>query len=491
MKAIAFVILFLLSRLAPAQSKIPFNLYFHDQTLRIDYFHTGNAKTEEIIPDKLYVEGSWAGNPENCIQPFELGNYNVRVEDLEFKTLIYSRSYNSIFAEYQTIEAAIDGIKRTFHESVLIPYPKRPIRLIFEKRDRFNKLATLFTWVIDPTDYSIIRQKSGFSSDVTIPVAKNGDPHNKVDIVILAEGYKAEEFQIFKNDLENYSYLFFSVEPYKSRAREFNISGVFSPSEESGTDEPRQQIFKSTRFGSTFNFFDLDRYCLAEDNKSIRDAAAKVPYDIIVVMVNRERYGGGGIYNWQTVFTARSERSNYVFLHEFGHAFAGLADEYFSSPVTYVEFHTEGVEPLEANITTLPDKNNVKWKDYLSPGIAVPTEWGKASLDSLVNLRTQSYVDGEKMISELRKSGAPEQNLENAREDIRKQLNLLNQKIADFYDNHPLKDKVGVFEGANYMSEGMYRPTLMSLMHGFENKLSYDIVNEQAIIKMINYYAGE
>jgi hypothetical protein len=230
---------------------------------------------------------------------------------------------------------------------------------------------------------------------------------------------------------------------------------------------------------------------LAEDNKSIRDAAAKVPYDIIVIMVNLERYGGGGIFNWQTVFTARSERSDYVFLHEFGHAFAGLADEYFSSPVTYVDFHTEGVEPLEANITALPDKKNVKWKDYLSPGISVPTDWGKATYDSLVNLRTQSYLDGEKKISELRKSGASEQSLDNAREETRKKVNLISQKIEAFYENHPLKDKVGVFEGANYLSEGMYRPTLMSLMHGFENRLSYDIVNEQAIISMIKYFVGE
>ncbi|RPJ70231.1 MAG: hypothetical protein EHM20_15620 [Alphaproteobacteria bacterium] len=491
MKTILSVILFFISLLTAAQNKIPFNLYFLDQTLRIDYFHTGNAKSEEITTDKLYAEGSWAGNPENCIQPFELGIYKVSVEDLEYKRLIYSKGYTTLFAEYQTTEAALSGIKRTFHESVLIPYPKRPFRLIIEKRDRYNKLSPLFIKVIDPSDYSIIKQKAGFSNDVVVPMVRNGDPHNKVDIVILAEGYQAEEIHKFKIDLENYSRIFYSVEPYKSRASQFNIQGIFAPSEESGTDEPRQHIFKSTRFGSTFNYFDLDRYCLADDNKNIRDAAAKVPYDIIVVMVNRERYGGGGIYNWQTVFTARSEKSDYVFLHEFGHAFAGLADEYFSSPVTYVDFYTEGVEPLEANITSLPDKNNVKWKTYLSPGISVPTDWGKATYDSLVNLRTQSYIEGEKKISELRKSGASEQSLEIAREDIRKKINFISQRIDDFYENHPLKDKVGVFEGANYMSEGMYRPTLMSLMHGFEKTLSYDVVNEQEIIKMIKYYTGE
>jgi hypothetical protein len=70
-------------------------------------------------------------------------------------------------------------------------------------------------------------------------------------------------------------------------------------------------------------------------------------------------------------------------------------------------------------------------------------------------------------------------------------MNRTNKEMDDFIRNHPLKDKVGVFEGANYMSKGMYRPTIMSLMHKFEEGvLSYDIVNEQAIISTINYYTG-
>lgn len=491
MRIVLVVDLLLMCGLAFGQAEFPFGLFFNDQTLRIDYYHTGNAQHEEITLDKMYIEGIWAGNPANSIGAADLGSYRVRVEDLASGRLIYQKGYSSIFAEYVTIDEALKGTRKTYHESVLIPFPKKPFRLIIEKRDRSLKLSPLFSRDLDPSDYHIIHQKTGYHTDKVFPMVKNGDPHEKVDLVILAEGYTAMEIDQFKIDLENYTRLFFSVEPYKSRESDFNISGVFSASEESGTDEPRQLIYKKTLLESSFNYFELDRYCLADDNKSIRDVAAAVPYDAIMIMINRERYGGGGIYNWQTVFTARSDRSDYVFLHEFGHGFAGLADEYFDSPVSYIDIDAKGTEPLEANITILLDKDNVKWKKYLSPGIQVPTDWGKEKYDSLVNLRLKAYMEGEKIVSGLRSKGASEPELSEAIENIRKTVDLINQKITDFYANHPLKDKVGVYEGGNYQSKGVYRPTIMSLMHGFEEKLSYDIVNEQAIIEVINYYTGK
>jgi len=484
--------LFMLSFAVPALNQVVFTQYFTDQTLRIDYYHTGDATAEEINLDKLYKQGTWAGNPERCIQPFELGLYKVNVYDSATNSLIFSNGYNSIFAEYQTIDPAIKGIRRTYHESVLIPYPLKPFVLVIEKHDRNNLLSPLFRQTLDPSDYHIITEKFNPENDLIIPVKQNGSPHKKADLVILAEGYQDNEIDKFKNDLKYYSELFFSVEPYKSLAGFFNISGIFSASEESGTDEPRQGIYKNTRLNSSFNAFDLDRYCLAEDNKSIRDMAAGVPYDAILIMVNKNRYGGGGIYNWQTVFCTGSPWRDYVFLHEFGHAFAGLADEYFSSPVAYVDFYTPGVEPLEANITALPDTANVKWKQYLSPGIKVPTEWGKATYDSLVNRVSTLLVERDKAIEEMRKSGASTPELEKVKDNFQTRMNAVNKEIDDFFRKHPLKDKVGVFEGANYMSEGMYRPTIMSLMHKFEEgRLSYDIVNEQAIISAINYYTGD
>jgi hypothetical protein len=474
-----------------AQGKFPFNVYFHDQTMRVDYFHTGNAQSEEIIIDKMYIGGSWAGSPGNCIQPYDLGSYLLSLVDISSCKLMYTKGYNSIFAEYQTIEPALKGLKKTFHESVIFPLPKRSFKLTIEKRDRYQQLSTVFEQEIDPSDYHILRQKSGYDSDIIVPLVNNGDPHDKVDLVVLAEGYRSDELHKFKIDLEYFSNLLFSVEPYKTHLKDFNVNGIFSPSEESGTDETRQRIYKNTRFGSTFNYFELDRYCLADDNKSIRDVASAVPYDVILIMVNRERYGGGGIFNFQTVFTANSEHRDYVFLHELGHGFAGLGDEYFSSSVTYVDVFTPGVEPLEPNVTALPDKANVKWKKYLSAGIGVPTEWDKARYDSLEDLKMKIYSDGEIVISDLRKSGATIEKIDEARNQVKLKVDEINRVIAGFFLNHPLKDKVGVFEGASYVSKGLYRPTLKSLMHGYEKKPAYGTVNEQWIITTIRYYTGE
>jgi hypothetical protein len=491
MKTLLTAFVFLCSARLYAQDQVNFDRFFIDQTLRIDYYHTGDAKTEVFNLDRMYRQGPWAGNPEVCTNPPALGVYRVEVYDMVTNRLIYSLGYNSIFAEYQTTGPAIQGMKKTYHESVFIPFPREPFTLVIEKRDKQNIPAPAFTQSIDPSDYHIISGCCPEKEDEIIPILHQGSPHHCVDLVILAEGYRTEELAKFKNDLKYYTDLLFSVEPYKSRKNLFNVSGIFSPSEESGTDEPRQGLYKNTRLGSSFNTFDLDRYCLDEDNKSIRDVASQVPYDAILIMVNKERYGGGGIYNWQTVFCTGSQWHDYVFLHEFGHAFAGLGDEYFSSPVAYQEFFTPGVEPLEPNITILTDTANVKWKEYLSPGIKVPTDWGKAVYDSMSNRISSIREEQEQVAGRMKKEGATASSIDQAKLDFQKKIDRANKELDDFIDHNPMKDKVGVFEGANYMSKGFYRPTIMSLMHRFgEHNRSYGIVNEQAIISAIRYYTG-
>lgn len=466
-----------------------FDRYFTDQTLRIDFYHSGNAQTEQFTPDAIYRYGTWAGNPDRCVQTMELGNYMVSVIDVATNRLIYSKGYATIFAEYQTTGPAIKGVARTYHESVLIPNPRQPFLLVIEKRDRQNIRVPVFRMSVDPADYHISHENTYGPLDRAVQSHKGGDPHHCVDMVILAEGYTEAEFDLFKKDLDYYTRLFFSLEPYKSRQKLFNITGLFSPSAESGTDEPRQGVYRNTRFGSSFNAFDLDRYCLAADNRSIRDAASRVPYDAILIMVNRDRYGGGGIYNWQTVFNTGSPWRDYVFLHEFGHAFAGLGDEYFNSPVSYEDFYTPGVEPLEANLTALLDPARVKWQEFLSPGIDVPTEWGKARFDSLNNRITALHEERSRVTGEMQKAGTSASSIEQKDKEFQNRINGVNRELNDFIENHPLKDKVGVFEGANYMSTGLYRPTLMSLMHKFtEHDYSYGLVNEQAIIRVIESY---
>lgn len=485
MQKLLLLFIFLTSLTLKVQSQ--FDKYFTNQTLRFDYFHTGNAKNEIISPDKILKQDIWAGNPQNCIQPFELGIYSVKLIDTLEKKVIYSKGYNSIFAEYQTTEAAIKGNNKTYHETTLVPYPKRTVKIVIEKRDKKNVSSPIYTQIIDPSDYHISTENN--SNFEIIEASKGGNPHNCVDLVILGDGYTQNEREKFKSDLLYYSSLLLNTEPFKKYSGFFNINGIFAPSFESGTDEPRERIYRNTRLNSSFNIFDLDRYCLADDNKSIRDVAGVVPYDAIVIMVNKNRYGGGGIYNWQTIFCVGSYMHNQVFLHEFGHGFAGLADEYYNSSVAYQDMFVEGVEPLEPNITALHDTANVKWKKYLSPGIEIPTEWGKTTFDSLSLALNSAVEEKANKMDKMKKSGASQSQIKEETKAANIKIQALSAKVDSFIFNHPLKDKVGVFEGGNYLSKGYYRPTINSLMHKFDPKSSsYGIVNEQAIISTINYY---
>ncbi|MBN2214870.1 MAG: hypothetical protein JW723_11545 [Bacteroidales bacterium] len=486
---LVFIAALMLPLFSVSQDRVDFNRYFADQTLRIDYYHTGNADEAFFSPDQIYLQGIWAGNPDRCIQPFDLGLFGVKVYDLASNKLIFSADYNTIFGEYQTTGEAKDGKMRTYHESVLIPRPKHPSLVVIEKRDKNNLLIPVYKLKIDPEDYHFLSESYRRAGDMVIPAVQSGDPHYKVDLVIIGEGYSSAELNKFRNDLEYYSTLFFTVEPYKSRHKDFNITGIYTPSDESGVDEPRQGIYRNTALNGSFNIFDTDRYLLVEDNKSLRDVAAQVPYDLILIMVNRDRYGGGGIYKWQSVFTTGSQRGDYVFLHEFGHAFAGLGDEYYTSDVSYEDFYPSGVEPLDPNVTALLDPGNLKWKDLVSPGLDIPTDWNKKVFDSLSHAYISVQMEMIKEIQRLGESGTPAVQAKEAENSYRNKIAKLRTEIDDFMFNHPLKDKIGAFEGAGYQSEGLYRPTVNSLMHRFdENNITYGKVNEQAINRIIDYY---
>ena len=492
MNKTAIILGLILPFFSMAQNGVKFERYFTNQTLRIDYYHTGNADEEFISLDQMYLQGIWAGNPDQCIQPFDLGIYFTKVYDLASNKLIFSVDYNTIFSEYQTTGEAKGGKMQTYHESVLIPYPKYACLVVIEKRDKNNLLHPVYYFKIDPADYHLISESSQRSGDIIYSVIKSGDPGHKVDLVIVGEGYSKTDQEKFKKDLLYYSDLFFTVEPYISRKKDFNITGIYAPSNESGIDEPRQGIYKNTVLNGSFNIFDTDRYLLIEDNKTLRNITAQVPYDLILIMVNRARYGGGGIYRWQSVYTAGAPRGDYVFLHEFGHAFAGLGDEYYTSEVSYEDFYPQGVEPLRPNLTALLDPDNLKWKDLVSPGIEIPTEWNKLVYDSLSKAFSVITRERKEKIKELADAEATPEKIKGTKDIYDKKIQKLRSEINDFVFNHPLKDKIGAFEGAGYKSEGLYRPTVNSLMLRFDiNNISYGKVNERAIIKMIEYYTKD
>ncbi len=470
------------------QEAILFDDYFVDQALRVDLYLVGDAKEESVTIDHLYQEPIWPENPKHLLDPFNNGGYQVKVYDVASNRLIYSRGFSCMFAEYRTTTPAIEGVKRVFERPVRVPFPKRPIMLVLESRDKKNIPHPIFSQTIDPNDYHIIRE-SNQTKDYIYPVLKNGDPHSCVDLVFIGEGYTAEEEQKFDADCQRYVEVLFGQEPFKSHKARFNVTGVLRPSPESGMDEPRQQRYKRTTLNASFNAFDTDRYLLTEENKRLREIAAQVPYDAIIILVNSPRYGGGGIYNDYAISTVDNERSPMVLVHEFGHSFAGLADEYYTSDVAYNDAYPKGVEPLEPNITAFLDPTHVKWQDLLSPGISLPTEYGQDALDSLEALKRKLRQQQREEVQAANQKSATKATLEaidkrykSKIEAVDKEIKAVRQKYAHVYD------KVGLFEGAGYSAKGLYRPMIYCLMIYHPNN-EFCVVCQEAIKRMIAYYS--
>ncbi|MGD8306213.1 MAG: M64 family metallopeptidase [Ignavibacteria bacterium] len=489
MRTTYFLLLFFITTLfsISAQQLETFNEYFTDKTMRVDYHHTGDSKLEIVSLDQIYVYGIWAGSRTNLIDKFNIGRYRIQIYDASSGKLIYSRGFDSYFGEYKTSGAALDGVVKTFHETAIIPLTKNKILFSLAVRDKENNFNELFSTMIDPENVDIRYDDLNDPSVNVYDMESNGDPHNRVDVAIIAEGYTRMEKDKFLKDLAHFHDVFFNHEPYKSMKDKFNVYGVFKPSIESGVDEPRAGIFKNTVLNCTFNSLGSERYLLTEDNKSLRDIAANVPYDALYIMVNHKRYGGGGIYNFYCTFTSDTQWKDYIFLHEFGHSFAGLADEYYTSSTAYNDFYPRGIEPVEANITALLDPENIKWKHLLSAGIELPTLWEKADYDSMDYKWQKLRRELNNKTAELKKNKAPEEDVEKAEFNYALQDKLHSDKVDEYLMKSKFAGKVGAFEGAGYSSQGLYRPMIDCIMFSKGNK-PFCKVCHIAIMGMIDTY---
>ena len=472
---------------ARAQKGPSFDAWFVDRTMRVDYFHAGHSAEETFALDQVYDQGPWAGSRAHLIDPFELGRYMVKIYDDASGTLLFSKGFDCYFGEYKTSDAALKGVRRTYHESALLPYPKKPVRFTVEARDRQNAWKVLFSQAIDPAAESVIRERLVPGVRV-FEALKSGEPRRKVDVAVVAEGYTAEEEEKFKTDLDRFTAVFFKLEPYKSHRDKFNITGVFKASAESGCDEPSHGSFKSTALGTTFDSLGSERYLLTEDNKSLRDIAAHAPYDALTIMVNHKRYGGGGIYNLYCTFTTDNQWYEYLFLHEFGHSFAGLADEYYTSQVAYNEFYPAGVEPAEANITALLDPAKLKWKNLTTPGTAIPTLWEKAEFDEMDNAYQKIRAEVNGKIARMKREGAAAADVAQAEEESERLSREHAGKVDAFLKASKFWGQVGAFEGAGYAAKGLYRPELDCLMFTKGTK-PFCKVCEAAVLRTVLYYA--
>ena len=479
-------LIFILSVTAGIMAGESFERSFEDATLRIDFHHTGNAEEEIVAIDRLYRQGAWAGPQTRLIDGFSFGGYRVEARDPESGALLFSRGFDSYFGEYRTTSAATAGTMKTYHESVLLPFPKRPLRVTFTALRRDGTSIRLLETVVDPTSVAIATEPPTADA-LVVETHVSGSPHKVLDIAILGEGYTLRELETFKTDLKRATDVFLGQAPFSAHPRQISIRGVMVPSPESGCDEPTRNAYRATPLGATFNSLGSERYMLTEDNRAVRDIAANVPYDALVIMVNHDRYGGGGIYNLFCTFTAHSDWADYLLLHEFGHSFAGLADEYYSSSVAYNDFYPKGHEPREANITALLNADKLKWRDLVDPGTELPTPWEKEAYDR----EDAAYQEERKLLNEAiakaSTSGTTSEKIAEFEDNEARHAAIHAQWAQEYLARSRWVGKIGAFEGAGYSSTGLYRPALDCLM--FSRRVQpFCKVCERAVEAMLLQY---
>ncbi|HTY39027.1 MAG TPA: M64 family metallopeptidase [Bacteroidota bacterium] len=449
-----------------------YSRFFTDKTMRVDLFHTGTKGQETISLDRVYEEGEWPGTRTQLIDPLNLGEYIVRVYDLASAQPIFSRGFSAYFNEWQSTDEALSGTFRTFQETVRFPFPKNPVQVTISRRDKQMLFHEFFSTTIDPNAPAQVRREPHTPPYKFSKIVDNGSPQNKVDLLILPDGYTSAEMEKFHADAKHVAEVLLGTSPFKEHRKDFNVWTIDVTSNQSGIDYPGKGIWRDHALGTTYDTFGSARYVLTEENRKIRDIASAVPYDAITILVNDNRYGGGGIYNlYLTTYTKPDVKgtewqTDYMYVHEFGHSFAGLGDEYYTSQVSYNDFYSKGIEPWEPNLTALNDPANLKWKALLTPGTPLPTPWEKAAYDSLEAERGK--------LNRL----APDY--------YEKREPLVRQEEA-ILKNSPNAGKVGAFEGAGYVSKGVYRPAIDCRMFSL-SLVDFDPVCRAAVERMIEYY---
>jgi len=346
-----------------------FDKYFTDRVLRYDFMFAGSSRKTVVYPVGMKEEPFFGGSHLNLIDPFNYGNFKYELYDQATNTLIYSRGFCTLFQEWQTTAEA-KTTERSFYEVATMPFPKAKVRFVLNMRQKDGSFTPIHETVIDPADIYIRREKPA-TANVT-RIYGNSNPASGVDLAFIAEGYTSDEMGKFREDVKKLADVLFATAPFGNYRDRINIWAVEAVSADSGTDIPGEGIYQNTALNSSFYTFGTDRYLTTQDIKSVNDYAANVPHDNIIVLINSTKYGGGGVYNYYSGTTTGHPLSPVVFIHEFGHGFAGLADEYYSSEVAYEEFYPLNVEPWEPNITTMVNFDS-KWKKLIAAGTPVPT----------------------------------------------------------------------------------------------------------------------
>ena len=364
-------ILFLLCLIAVSSTRAQvFADHFADKTLRVDYIFNGNASGQAICLDGLSALPTWAGRKHHLAELPLQGNGQIIMRNAASGKTIYTTSFSSLFQEWlETDEAR--NVTKGFENTFLLPYPLQPVEIEITLLDPRCNVRASMKHIVHPNDV-LIEQKGNSHITPHKYLLHNDSPEKCIDVAILAEGYTLQEMQTFYEDADIACKSIFDHEPIKSMKKRFNVVAVASPSTDSGVSVPRLNEWKHTAFGSHFSTFYSDRYLTTSRVKAIHDALAGIPYEHIIILANTEEYGGGGIYNSYTLTTAHHPMFRPVVVHEFGHSFGGLADEYFYDNDVMTDTYPLDIEPWEQNISTQVDFA-AKWKDMLSENTPVPT----------------------------------------------------------------------------------------------------------------------
>ena len=441
-------------------------------TVRVDYNHSGNALSDQYALERVVIEPlPWPGHLSRNFDNTDRGQNRVEVVDAKTGDLLYSRGFSTIFGEWRTTEEA-GKMNRSFQESVRFPKPAAPVKVRILKRDERNQFSVVWSVEINADAPEVVRRQDAAPAK-PIPIRVNGPSADKVDLLVMGDGYTAADMKKFEADVRRLTDYLFTVSPFRERARDFNVWALAVPTGTSGVSRPSTGVHNPSALGTRYDIFGSERYVLTLDNRALRDIAQHAPYEFIEILVNNDTYGGGGIFGQFSTAAAGNDWASYLFVHEFGHHFAGLADEYYTSPVAYAAAAGRP-EPWEPNVTALRDPANIKWKKYVKAGTALPTPWPKAQYEE----NSRAY---QKRRAALRAANRPESEMSAL---FKEDLTYTRGLFARAKHQHD----VGAFEGANYEATGYYRSQMQCLM--FDRSEQFCNVCSDAVATIIDLYAG-
>jgi hypothetical protein len=441
------------------------------RTWRLDFNQTGGPGIEAYSFDRIVVEPlAWPDRRSGDVQQERIGNYRFEVIDASGR-VVFSRGYDPAFAEWVTT-AESKSTRRTFHDSLRFPAPMGKATVVLHKRNERGEYDEVWRHGVDPADIFIDRSTP--ARQQVIAVERHGEPQTKVDVLLLGDGYTAVECgRAFRTHARRAADALFALEPFRSRRNDFNVWGICPPSPQSGIASPSRGLYHRTPVGSAYDAFGSERYILTFENRAWRDIASWAPYEYVTILTNGDTYGGGGLYNVFSTAAAGNAFGEYLFVHEFAHHFAGLADEYYTSPVAY-EPPERIVEPWPPNVTASRDAASLKWRDLLAAGTPAPTPWPKQEFEAMSK-------DFQARRARIRSEKRPESEMTRLfREELEAETKLLSSAAH--------AGKVGLFQGANYDAQAFYRPEIDCIMFT-RNKVPFCRVCQRALSAVIDRHS--